>query len=885
MAFVSDNFDNISIIKTNGSKEPWCPDKIHAHLTKACAGLNVDVISIIKDARLKIFDGAKSSDIQTALIKSAQEKISTDNPDYDLAAGRLLNQKIRKEVYGQFTPKDFADEVIARVKAGWYSKDLLKYSKSELSYFGHMLDYSADDQMSYSSLDRLYKSYLIKSNGKAVETPQEVFMLIPMAIFANEAPEYRSKYIELGYNLLRLRKISLPTPIMNGARTPFKRYVSCNLINFGDSVESLSSGNKAIMECTASKAGLGINASFIRGLGARIGDPVRVHHTGILPLIKSIEATTGSLTQVGRQGSCNISIPWFHFESDLFSQLGDSKGSLENRARHTDQTIILNRFFLEKALNKEDVYLFCMNEVVSEDISQDLYDALGDYDRFSSLYTKYSNTVLDQYKRKVNAFELLQLFITERMITGRVYFTFADNSRKGSFKENLYFTNLCCFTGDTLVKTVYGKDKPIKDIRVGDIVKAYDVKTNEVVNRSVICALCNGEKPIVEVKFNGNSVRCTSDHRFYTQRGYVEAHDLQPNDSLCYNGIMTQDTVEVVDLKTSAEVYDITVEDTHNFFANNMLVHNCEILVPSHSMDSFRGEHPEIGCCILGNINLGFAKDDDLQDCADFLVNFLDTMINESEYVNQETEYAALNRRTLGIGISNLFGYLAVSNQLYNLESTRKSLHATMEKFYYYLLDASCKLAQLKGPATLFSETKYADGVLAFDQYTAPIDYELHMPWEELRNRIHNYGLRNSSLCAVPPAASSSAVSGATSGIEPPRELITIKVDRYSTTRQLVPFYHEAKNWYTTAWGDDFNNKDYIKLVSVIQKFVDQSISLNLYYNLLNQENSKVDIQDILEELILSFNYGIKTWYYANFRTTDDQDGIKEVKCQGGCQV
>lgn len=737
------NYDDICIIKNDGRKEKYNPAKIHSHLARACAGLDVDVVSIIKDARLKIFDNARSADIQSALIKSAQEKISPEGPDYEVAAGRLLNQKLRKEVYGQFVPKDFVQQVRYRVEQGWYTRDFDNYSDEELRYFGSLLDYTADDRMPHSALSRMYNSYLIKVNGKPIETPQEAFILIPMAVFYQLPCENRTKLVETGYRLLRDRMISLPTPVMNGARAPFKRFVSCNLIDAGDSVEALSKATAAIMSCTASKSGLGINASFIRGLGAGIGKPERIKHTGILPLIKNFEAATASLTQIGRQGSCNITMPFWHYEIELFAQLGDSRGSLENRARHTDQTIIINRWFLEKALAKEDIYLFHVNEVTSEDLSEDLYDALGYYDRFDRLYKHYAASVSDAHKKLVNAWDLLKLILSERMITGRVYLTFADNSHKGSFNENLYFTNLCT-----------------------------------------------------------------------------------------------------------------------------------EIFVPAHSLDGYRGRVPEIGCCILGNINLGFCPEDHIPEAAHFLVNFLDNMIDISDWGDPAIEFAARNRRTLGIGISNLFGFLASSHLFYNTEEARATIDRLMESVYYHLLVASNDLAKEKGECPLFVETKYAAGWVAGEGN--------QFDWQSLKDSIKKYGLRNSSLMAIPPATSSSTVSNATAGIEPPRELITTKVDRHSTTRQLVPNYKDHKDWYTTAWGADFNNIDYLKLISCIQKYVDQGISLNLYYNTL--ESGQVKIEDIINELILSINLGIKTWYYANFRTSDDADGRVSSCTPSGCE-
>lgn len=332
--------------------------------------------------------------------------------------------------------------------------------------------------------------------------------------------------------------------------------------------------------------------------------------------------------------------------------------------------------------------------------------------------------------------------------------------------------------------------------------------------------------------------------------------------------------MRVIDTGIEVDVYDITVEDNHNFYANDLLVHNCEIFTPSHAFDS---SNPEIGCCILSNINLGFAGLDDYKDCARFLVNFLDTMIDISEWDIPAVKYAATKRRTLGIGISNLFGFLASSRMFYNQEHTRKTISKHMEHIYYELLTASNELAQQKGACELFKDTKYNDGWLAFDNK----DVELTLDWDSLRHKIAKYGLRNSTLMAVPPAASSSVVSNSTAGVEPPRGLVTTKVDKHSTIKQLVPFYN-YKDWYTTAWAMDFNNIDYIKLVACIQNFVDQGISLNLYYNTLGKK--QIDIEQIISELVLSFNLGIKTWYYANFRTSDDADGIQGCS-SGGCSV
>lgn len=515
--------EQIYIIKNDGSKELLNIDKIHSHLSEACKGLNVSQIDIVKGARLKFYDGMKSASIQDSLIQSAQDLISQEYPDYEIAAGRLLNQKIRKEVYNQYEPKPFKDCVKSRVASGLYTEDLLDFTDEELEYLGSKIKYELDEQLSYSSLHQMYSKYTLKQNGKAIETTQEVFMLVPMAIFHGNK---NLKLIIDGYQLLSQRKIALPTPIMNGARTPYKKYISCNLINAGDSAESLSKAAEAIMRCTANKSGLGLNMSFVRGLGARIGNPERVKHTGILPLIKAYEAATASLQQISRGGSVTITLPFYHYESELFSQLSDSKGTVETRARHTDQSIIINKWFLKKALVKEDIYLFHMNEV------PELYDALGFEDKFDTLYRKYVKKVPAKHKKKVNAFELLDLFLYERMISGRLYFTFADNSFKGSYKENLYASNLCCFAGNTPILTDCG-EKPIKDLRPGDRVLSYNAKTKQTEFKKVLASkLTSPSREVLKIKYSGKEVVCTPDHKFLTQRGWVEAQYLNTKDEI-----------------------------------------------------------------------------------------------------------------------------------------------------------------------------------------------------------------------------------------------------------------------------------------------------------------------------------------------------------------
>lgn len=919
------NLNEIYIIKNNGNKELYNADKIMNHVQFACKDLKVSPSDLVMNARLKITDSIKSKDIQKSLIQAANEMISEESPDYEIVAGRLLVQQIRKEVYNQYQHLDFYEEVSKRVKQGFYDPEFLtKYTKDEIDYFGSKIRYEDDDNLPYISVNQMYSKYMIKNQGKVIETIPEVFMLIPMAVFINESSERRKDLILKTYKLLNQRKISFPTPIMNGARTNYKHYISCNLINMGDSVKSISLAVARILECAAAKSGIGLNTSFLRGLGADVGKPSRVQHTGILPILKAVEASTGSLTQISRNASSNTNIPFYHYEVELFSQLGDAKGTVENRTRHLDQTIILNNWFLKKALNKESIYLFHMNEV------PELYNVLGDESKFNEIYEKYAKSVKSKHKTKVNAWDLLNLFIYERSFSGRVYFVFADNAFKGPYKEPVYSTNLCCFTGDTKVlildleddlkdfyfdennKCCY-KSVPIKYLadldpeKLSKLKVACSPKLKRETNFKNFTAFKTGTKEIIELEIQYKIMdkeikeffKCTEDHLFLTfDKRWVKAKDLL-NEFLFHidtiNGKETfygpllplKKVTKITKLEKTEDVYDLNVPGASNFYLSDLnLVHNCEIFQPHTPLDGSEGE-PEIGVCILAGLNLGYAKIEDISEICEVLVNFLDNLIDIEQFTIPEAQYAAKNRRPLGIGISNLFGYLAKSKLFYNTKDAHSEIFKIMESFYYGLLKASNELAKVKGPCEKFNETKYSDGYLHFDGYK--LNYDLSLDWETLRNDIKKYGLRNSTVSAIAPFGNSASVSNSTSGIEPSRELVTIKTDKNVTIKKLVPFFKTSKNYYTTAWGPDFNNIDYFKLLGVIAPFIDQSISTNQYTNSLKNENNQVPLSEVLEEILIANKVGLKSLYYQNFLNSDDEDGLKESKTEGcgsgGCSV
>jgi len=322
-------------------------------------------------------------------------------------------------------------------------------------------------------------------------------------------------------------------------------------------------------------------------------------------------------------------------------------------------------------------------------------------------------------------------------------------------------------------------------------------------------------------------------------------------------------------LEEEIPVYDITVEGTHNFFANNILVHNCqEITLPTVPLQHIDDPNGEIALCILSAINVGKVKsDEEFEELCDLAVRGLEELIDYQNYPVVAAEKSTKARRSLGVGFIGLAHYLAKLGFNYDSQEAWDAVHQLTESFQYYLLKTSNQLAKEKGACEYFGRTKYADGILPIDTYKRDVDeicsLELQHDWESLRASILEYGLRHSTLSAQMPSESSSVVSNATNGIEPPRGYMSIKKSKKGPLKQIVPQYGTLKHHYTLLW-DMPSNDGYIKVVAIQQKFTDQAISANGSYNPENYPNSEVPISVIAQDFLKAYKYGHKTAYYHN---------------------
>jgi ribonucleoside-diphosphate reductase alpha chain len=453
----------IFVIKRNGTKEELNFDKINNVLMWACEGIkNVSASDIAMNAKLQMMDGVKTIDIHNILIQSACDLISEETPNYQFVASNLLNYLLRKQVFeAKDTLPSLYDVVKKNVDWEIYDKLLLeKYTEAEINQIDKWIKHSRDFNLTYAGIQQLVDKYLLKDrfSGKIYETPQYMYMLIAMTIFMDYKTD-RLKWVKKFYDHVSLFKLSLPTPIMAGVRTPNRQWSSCTLIDVDDSLDSIFHSNSAIGYYSAKRAGIGLNFGRIRAMGDKIRGG-EVVHTGVIPYLKMFEATVKSVTQNGiRGGSATAYFPWWHKEALDILVLKNNKGTDDNRVRKLDYAIQFNKLFYQRVIEDGTVTLYSPNDIPS------LYESFFESnEKFEEIYLKVENN--KNFKgKKIKARDLFNSFLQERIGTGRIYVMNVDNANShSSFVDKIYMSNLCV---EVTLPT-----KPIQHIDNGDATDA-----------------------------------------------------------------------------------------------------------------------------------------------------------------------------------------------------------------------------------------------------------------------------------------------------------------------------------------------------------------------------------------------------------------------------
>ncbi|QXB28834.1 ribonucleoside-diphosphate reductase subunit alpha [Aeromonas sp. FDAARGOS 1405] len=754
---------NLFVTKRNGHKEPIDLDKIHRVLDWAAEGLdNVSVSQVELKSHIQFYDGIRTADIHETIIKATADLISEQTPDYQYMAARLAIFHLRKKAYGQFEPPHLYQHVARLVDMGKYDKHLLEdYSQAEFEELNTHLDHWRDMDFSYAAVKQLEGKYLVQNRvtGEIYESPQFLYMLVAACLFSKYPKDTRLDYIKRFYDAVSTFKISLPTPIMSGVRTPTRQFSSCVLIECDDSLDSINATASSIVRYVSQRAGIGINAGRIRGLGS----PIRggeAFHTGCIPFYKYFQTAVKCCSQGGvRGGAATLFYPLWHTEVESLLVLKNNRGVEENRVRHMDYGVQINKLMYQRLIKGGDITLFSPSDAPG------LYDAFfADQDKFEELYVKYEQDPAIR-KKTLKAVDLFSLMMQERAGTGRIYIQNVDH--------------------------------------------------------------CNTHSP-----------------------------------------------------------FDPSVAPVRQ---SNLCL---EIALPTKPLNNIDDESGEIALCTLSAFNLGaIEKLEDLEEMADLAVRALDALLDYQDYPIAAAKKGSMGRRTLGIGVINYAYYLAKNGARYSDGSGLALTHRTFEAIQYYLLKASVQLAREFGPCPLFGETTYAQGILPIDTYKKDLDAlcnePLHLDWESLREEIKSVGLRNSTLTALMPSETSSQISNATNGIEPPRGLVSVKASKDGILKQVVPEYDRLKDQYELLWKQP-SVDGYLQLVGIMQKFVDQAISANTNYDPARFEGNKVPMKQLLKDLLTAYKYGLKTLYYHNTRdgADDTQTDLQDDGCAGGaCKI
>jgi ribonucleoside-diphosphate reductase alpha chain len=736
--------------KRDGRIESLNLDKIHLMVNEACKGLSgVSASQVEMQSGIQFYDGITTAEIQEILIRAASDLIDLDHPNYQYVAARLLLFAIRKQLYGKMKEiPDLTTHIQTCLNAKIYEQYVLnKYSKEEIEKANEYIDHDRDFLFTYAGLRQVADKYLVqdRSTGDVYETPQLMYIMIALTLFAEYPKNVRLNYVKRYYDAISKHKINIPTPVMAGVRTRLRQFASCVLVDVDDTSNSIGHSTLAIYKYVEQRAGIGINAGRIRGINSKIRGG-EVIHTGLIPYFKTFEAVVKSCTQNGiRGGSATVHVPIWHQEIEDILVLKNNKGSEDNRVRKLDYSIQLSKIFYERFIQNGEITLFSPHDVPG------LYDSFG-LPEFDNLYVRYEKDPTIK-KKVVKAQELILALLKERAETGRIYIMNIDHCNShGAFKDQITMSNLCV-------------------------------------------EICLPTTPIQHIDDDNEA---------------------------------------------------------------------------------------EVATCILSAINVGKVRsDEELEDLCDLSVRALEEIIDYQEYPVKAAENFTKRRRSLGIGFIGLAHYFAKLGFNYDSQEAWDAMHQLSESFQYYLLKSSNQLAKEKGHCEYFGQTKYADGILPIDTYKKDVDEISSVPlqhdWESLRASILQYGLRHSTLSAQMPSESSSVVSNATNGIEPPRELMSTKKSKKGPLKQIVPQYQTLKNNYTLAW-EMKSNRGYINVVAIQQKFTDQAISVNWYFNPENYPDNEVPLSEMVQVLLTCYKYGHKTAYYQNTNDLKTDEVVDDTK-------
>lgn len=431
----------ILVKKRNGECEKFDATKITRVIDWAVDGVfGINANDIEINAKISLRENITTDEIHQCVVESAARFISEKTPQYQIVASRLLNYKLRKQVWGGKNPPKLLNFITKMVELGVYDEILLtKYSHDEINKLDESIDHDRDLLLTYAGIKQLCDKYLCKNRSTSVfyETPQFAYMCAGMFAFHRYSGKNRLDYIKKFYNYTSKHKINLPTPVIAGLRTPFRSFASCCLVKVADTRDSLFATNSAVSDATCKRYGIGLNFSNIRAVDAPIRNG-EATHPGVIPFLKGYQDWIKACYQGGlRDGGGTINFPIFHYEVEDIIQLKNNAGTDDNRVRKLDYSIGFSKIFYERYIKNENITLLSYHEV------PEVFDSFGS-NEFDKLYLAAEENSELKFKKVINIRDLFQLYAKERIETGRIYVCNVDHANShGPWQEIVQTQNLC----------------------------------------------------------------------------------------------------------------------------------------------------------------------------------------------------------------------------------------------------------------------------------------------------------------------------------------------------------------------------------------------------------------------------------------------------------
>jgi len=928
----------MKVKKRNGRLEDYDPSRINKFVERCCYGLEgVSAAEIILDAQISFRDKIQTTEIDDALELSARAKIWQE-PNYSFAAARILLSSLYKEVLKEKEDINkayrqlFISNLKKLVKANILKQEAL--TKFDLNQLADSLVLHRDGIFKYPGIKNLVDRYLLKLEDKVMETPQAFYMRVAMGLSLNhENPTVRA--IEL-YDVYSRHLASPSTPTLFNSLTVKSQLSSCYLSSIGDSIDGLFEGLWQEARKSKHAGGLGFHMGAVRASGAYIRG-TQGTSSGLVPWMKIYNDMLVAVDQGGRRpgSGCVYIEPW-HLDIEEYLEVRRVVGEERRKCHDLNTALWCPNLFFKRIEEDGEWTLFCPADC------PELHETFGEEFEinYARREAQFKNGEIKG--KTLSAKSLWKEVLKVLFESSHPWITFKDAScisYQNNHTGMLHGSNLCCVTGDQKVYTMQFGLSTVKE--VAEFCEKYpQLKELQVFGRKNIETTTPIVKTLLSqdiyevIVADGSSHKITYDHPLWVKdRGWVECNQLKIGDevetvlSILNNPqIIYKKIIRIDKLPEKEDVYCLKVLSNKEkaWVCNGFITKNTEILIQTNSPTYDEGVKTDYGrtaVCTLSSVNLDkHVKDGKLDwellgHTVSNTVKALDSVIDLNYYPTIESRIGATQGREIGLGTMGWYNVYAKLGYSLSDPGALQLTSNIMEYISYIAIKTSVELAKKYGSYPEFEGSSWNAGILPMDSReevmkslgTKDIPVEVQLDWDKLREEVKQ-GIRNGNIMAIAPTASISYIVGCEQSIEPPfglffsyqnksGNIIVINEDFVADMRKEGLWTRELANKiklnrgsiqgiteiparyreiYRTAY--EVPTQDLVNLNAVRQKWIDQSISFNLY-------NSGQSLKAINDMYFAAWRAGLKTTYYLRNKPATEMTQITTESQPKVCSI